>query len=320
MAESNYIARGLSALEKVLEQEKDSGTKALFLEPETVMALGKLPMQIQQWADEISTQDGTPAAVSPTVGKGSETSAVSPDQSTERVDGDSLSGNESEEDVILPEGENNREKLISLFKMAKADESMKQMESLFDTLVFATGNPEAEVAFVGEAPGAEEEKAKKPFVGPAGQKLDGLIKAMGLKREDVYISNIVKYRPKKDNGRFQGSSNRQPTIEEIAASVKYVKAELRVVKPKAVVALGRTAAEGLLGLSGSLKGLRNQWHEIDGFPVMVTYHPSYLLRVEKNGIPEESRIAKRMVWEDMLMVMEKAELPVSDKQRAYYAG
>ncbi len=328
MAQNNHIAQGLRELEQLLIREKESGTDALQFESDVMMSLSKLPMQIQEWASELS-KSATPSAPATSVNEETVLAGSNPnaDESVSvSVIADMnpfLAANASSQPsgpALVPEGANNREKLIDLFKMAKADEKLKGMDTLFDTLVFATGDPEADVAFVGEAPGAEEEKEKKPFVGPAGQKLNGLIKAMGLTREKVYISNVVKYRPKKDNGRFQGNSNRQPDEVEIAASIKYVKAELQVVQPKVVVAVGKTAAEGLLGLTGALQKIRNQWYDLDGLPVMVTYHPRYLLIQEKNATPDKARIAKRMVWEDMLLVMEKAGLPVSDKQRGYYAG
>lgn len=175
----------------------------------------------------------------------------------------------------------------------------------------------AEIVFVGEAPGAEEEKQKKPFVGPAGQKLDQILKAMGLAREEVYISNIVKFRPKMGDGRFQGSRNRPPTQEEMASCLPFVRAEIEVLRPRVIVALGRTAAEGLLERGGSLASFRNLDHEFSGIPVVVTDHPSYLLRQEAAS-PQEGKLAKRQVWEDMLRVMAIAGLSISEKQRKYF--
>ncbi|MEM7014050.1 MAG: uracil-DNA glycosylase, partial [Verrucomicrobiota bacterium] len=148
-----------------------------------------------------------------------------------------------------------------------------------------------------------------PFVGPAGQLLTKMIGAMGIKRSDVYISNIVKFRPALPN---QTNNNRKPTAEEMAACVSLVLTEIDVIKPKAIIALGGTAAEGLLGLDSAIVGrLRNQFHDLNGVPVMVTYHPSYLLR-------NTSLSERRKVWEDILMVMEKIGLPISEKQRGYF--
>ena len=203
------------------------------------------------------------------------------------------------------------EKLAALRVMAETWEPARAMESLRKTMVFAVGSPQASLMFVGEAPGAEEEKVGEPFVGPAGQKLTAIIKAMGLDRPQVYISNICKFRPAMDN---QGSGNRKPTAEEMRACLPFVLKEIDLIKPQVIVALGATAAEGL-GIPGTVGGLRGRFHSTSGIPTMVTYHPSYLLREEKTG---DGIRAKRQVWEDMLKVMEKLGLPISEKQRGYF--
>lgn len=203
------------------------------------------------------------------------------------------------------------EKLAALRVMAETWEPALSMSSLRKTMVFAVGSPLASLMFVGEAPGAEEEKLGEPFVGPAGQKLTAIIKAMGLERRKVYISNICKFRPAMDN---QGSSNRKPTAEEMRACVPFVLTEIDLIKPLVIVALGATAAEGL-GIPGTVGGLRGKFHSTSGIPTMVTYHPSYLLREEQTG---DGIRAKRAVWEDMLKVMEKLGLPISAKQRGYF--
>jgi DNA polymerase len=214
-------------------------------------------------------------------------------------------------DLIEVAGDTIEEKLAALRVMAENWEPARSMESLRQTMVFAVGDPHARLMFVGEAPGAEEEKLREPFVGPAGQKLTAIIKAMGLDRPLVYISNICKFRPAMDN---QGSGNRKPSAEEMKACLPFVLTEIDLIKPQVIVALGATAAEGL-GISGSVGGLRGRFHSTSGIPTMVTYHPSYLLREEKMG---DGIRAKRQVWEDMLKVMEKLGLPISEKQRGYF--
>lgn len=213
--------------------------------------------------------------------------------------------------LIEVAGNTLEEKLAALRTMAETWEPARSLESLRQTMVFAVGDPLAKLMFVGEAPGAEEEKLREPFVGPAGQKLTAIIKAMGLDRAQVYISNICKFRPAMDN---QGSGNRKPTAEEMKACLPFVLTEIDLIKPRVIVALGATAAEGL-GMPGSVGGLRGCFHSTSGIPTMVTYHPSYLLREEKMG---DGIRAKRQVWEDMLMVMEKLGLPISEKQRSYF--
>jgi DNA polymerase len=180
--------------------------------------------------------------------------------------------------------------------------------------VLGVGNLDAKIMFVGEAPGAEEEIQGEPFVGPAGQLLTKMIQGMGLKRGDVYIGNIMNWRPElpaSANGEQYG--NRPPTEEEMRYCLPYLRAQIDVVAPDLLVALGSTAAQGLLGF-GSFKALgeiRGQWREFAGKPLMVTYHPSYILRNQSNR-------SKRMIWEDLLKVMERAALPVSDKQRGFF--
>lgn len=210
---------------------------------------------------------------------------------------------------ITADGASKAERLASLRAQAENWAPAKSLGTLRDTMVFATGNPDAKVVLVGEAPGYQEEKEREPFVGPAGQKLNDILKAMGLSREEVYISNIVKFRPATPR---QTTNNRKPSPEEMAACMPFIRAEIDIIRPVCIVALGGTAAEGLLGLAGTVGSMRGSWHEFDGIPVRVTYHPSYLLQSGAN------HSIKRQVWEDMLMVMEKLALPISEKQRGYF--
>ncbi len=181
-------------------------------------------------------------------------------------------------------------------------------------VVLGVGNLDAKVMFVGEAPGAEEEVQGEPFVGPAGQLLTKMIQGMGLKRGDVYIGNIMNWRPElPTSGNGEQYGNRPPTEEEMRYCLPYLRAQIEIVAPELLVALGSTAAQGLLGF-GTFKALgevRGQWREFAGKPLMITYHPSYILRNQSNR-------SKRMIWEDLLKVMERAALPISDKQRGFF--
>ena len=210
---------------------------------------------------------------------------------------------------IVAQGTTAAEKITSLASIAETWQPARALGSLRDTMVFSTGNPEADFMLVGEAPGFQEEQKCEPFVGPAGEKLNQILKAMGLAREKVYISNVCKFRPATRN---QTTNNRKPSPEEMAISLPFVKAEIDVVKPRVIVALGGSAAQGLLGLEKPVGQLRDSWHQFQGIPLRVTYHPSYLLR-QDDGLGE-----KRKVWEDMLAIMEKLGLPVSEKQRGYF--
>jgi DNA polymerase len=174
--------------------------------------------------------------------------------------------------------------------------------------VFGVGNPDAEIMFIGEAPGADEDRQGEPFVGRAGQLLTKIIKAMGFSREDVYIANILKCRPNMPAGSF---GNRAPTPAEMQTCRPYLIEQIDIIQPKVLVALGAVAVEGLLGASGTMRELRGRWHSYNGMPLMITYHPAYLLR---NQSPSE----KRKVWEDMMQVLERLEKPISEKQKNYF--
>jgi DNA polymerase len=181
-------------------------------------------------------------------------------------------------------------------------------------VVLGAGNLDAQIMFVGEAPGAEEEVQGEPFVGPAGQLLTKMIGGMGLKRADVYIGNIMNWRPELPTAPGMAQiGNRPPTEEEMRYCLPFLRAQIAIVQPALIVALGSTAAQGLLGF-GTFKALgevRGRWKEFAGRPLMVTYHPSYILRSQNNR-------SKRMIWEDLLKVMERAALPISEKQRGYF--
>ncbi len=174
--------------------------------------------------------------------------------------------------------------------------------------VFGVGNPDAEIMFIGEAPGADEDAQGEPFVGRAGQLLTKIIKAMGFAREEVYIANILKCRPDVPAGSF---GNRPPTPREMQTCRPYLMEQIDIIKPKVIVALGAVAVEGLLGTRAPMRELRGRWDSFNGTPLMITYHPAYLLR---NQSPSE----KRKVWEDMMLVLERLDKLISEKQRNYF--
>ncbi len=157
-------------------------------------------------------------------------------------------------------------------------------------VVFGTGNREADWMFIGEGPGAEEDRQGLPFVGRAGKLLDRMIEACGLSRETVYIANVVKCRP---------PGNRDPKPEEVAACAPYLRRQIELVSPKVIVVLGRVAAHALLDTDRPLGRLRGAPHLYDdtGIPVIVTYHPAYLLRNPAD---------KRKAWEDLKLAMKLA--------------
>jgi uracil-DNA glycosylase family 4 len=174
--------------------------------------------------------------------------------------------------------------------------------------VFGVGNPDADLMFIGEAPGVDEDQQGEPFVGRAGQLLTRILKAMNFAREEVYIANILKCRPDTPPESF---GNRAPTPTEMQTCRPYLVEQIDVIQPRVLVALGAVAVEGLLGTRGTMRELRGRWHAYSGIPLMITYHPAYLLR---NQSPSE----KRKVWEDMLQVLERLERPITERQRNYF--
>jgi DNA polymerase len=180
-------------------------------------------------------------------------------------------------------------------------------------LVPGAGALDTKVFLIGDAPGEEEETTGEPFAGPAGELLTKMLKGMGLSREAVFIAYLVCWRPAvSPEAGADPSGSRPPSAEEIAFCRPFLRAALDIVQPELVVALGATAAQGLLG-SGftTLPEMRGRWLEFGGRPLLVTYHPNYLLRSASNR-------AKRAVWEDLLKVMERVGLPISERQRGYY--
>jgi DNA polymerase len=175
-------------------------------------------------------------------------------------------------------------------------------------VVFGVGNPNAELMFVGEAPGADEDAQGEPFVGRAGQLLNKIIETMGLSRDQVYIANILKCRPDMPPG---APGNRKPTPPEMETCIPWLLDQINIIQPKVMVALGATAVEGLLGGKVSISQRRGQWLTLKGIPLMPTFHPSYLLR-------GHDITKKRMVWEDMLQVMEKLGMPITSKHRGFF--
>jgi uracil-DNA glycosylase len=152
-------------------------------------------------------------------------------------------------------------------------------------LVFGVGNMNADLMFIGEGPGADEDAKGEPFVGRAGQLLNNMITAMGIKREDVYIANVVKCRP---------PQNRTPEKDECDTCSPFLMRQIDVIKPKAIVALGAVAAKNLLAVNDSMANLRGRWYDFRNSKLLVTYHPAYLLRDPRQ---------KKEAWKDLQMAM-----------------
>ncbi|HEU6447581.1 MAG TPA: uracil-DNA glycosylase [Verrucomicrobiae bacterium] len=271
----------LDATIQHLENLKSRGARNVAVAPETLRALAA-PARIQNPESKIQNSR-SPAMLS--------TPTVSPQQIPEP----------KIENPKLKTFNALRERVLACVKCTHLAASRKNV-------VFGVGNIDAQLMFVGEAPGADEDAQGEPFVGAAGQLLTKIISAMGLSRGDVYIANILKCRPDMPG---KSSGNRKPTPEEMQTCIPFLHEQIDLIKPKVLVALGATAVEGLLGKTIGITKLRGNWKEYRGTPLMPTYHPAFLLR-------NQAMSEKRKVWEDMLAVMEKLEMPVSEKQRNYF--
>jgi uracil-DNA glycosylase family 4 len=162
-------------------------------------------------------------------------------------------------------------------------------------IVFGVGDPNADLMFIGEAPGADEDEHGEPFVGRAGQLLNNMIKAMGIRRQDVYIANIIKCRP---------PGNRTPERDECETCSPFLMRQIEAIHPKAIVALGAVAAKTLLAINAPMSELRGRWYDFRGTKLAVTYHPAFLLRDPRQ---------KKEAWKDLQMVMKELGLQAPAK-------
>ncbi|MEM6553214.1 MAG: uracil-DNA glycosylase [Planctomycetota bacterium] len=204
---------------------------------------------------------------------------------------DSIRGLQS----VVPVGER-AAALAAVEAELAADERVRVLQPAGTKLVFGEGSVEAEIMFVGEAPGETEDRLGRPFVGPAGELLDKMIVAMGLSRQSVYIINTVQFRP---------PGNRTPTPEETSVCMPYAVRAMEIIRPQAIVTLGGSSTKSLLDTATGITRLRGQWQMLERvnppIPLMPTFHPAYLLR----SYTKENR---QRVWADLQAVMERVGL------------
>ena len=215
--------------------------------------------------------------------------------------GDAVEAQTTEQGVRTPSFEELRTTVLACTKCAN-------LVAFRHSVVFGVGNSSAELMFVGEAPGADEDRQGEPFVGRAGELLTKIIQTMGFQRSEVYIANVLKCRPDMPLG---ASGNRQPTQSEMETCLPYLRQQIEHIQPKVMVALGATAMRGLFGKVEQMKLMRGRWHLFGSIPVMATFHPSYLLR-------NQALSEKRKVWEDMLQVLDRLGHPVSERQKNFF--
>jgi DNA polymerase len=299
----------LNAAIQHLQGLKARGVQFVPVAPETLAALNK-PRRLASARNHTTPPASAPRPVPPAPKRG--LASAKPAERKPPVEQSLSLALPGEEPAAAPVAALSLEAKAAAFaelrERAMACVKCPHLASSRQSVVFGVGSLDAELMFIGEAPGADEDEQGEPFVGKAGQLLTRIIQAMGLTRETVYIGNILKCRPDTPG---QAAGNRKPTPEEMKTCIPYLHEQIDLIRPKVIVALGATAVEGLLGKTIGITRLRGSWRTYRGTPLMPTYHPAYLLR---NQAPSE----KRRVWEDMLQVMEKLGLPISEKQRNYF--
>ena len=207
--------------------------------------------------------------------------------------------------VKLPSG-TKAEKLLWLQKtIAACEVTLKHLEG--EKALFGRGSESAKVFFVGEAPSLEEVEANRSFVGPGGELLSKIISATGLTEKECYFANLMTWRPKPPTA----FGKRPPNASEVAFNRPYLLAQIEIIKPQMIVAVGAQAFGALTHLTTPIMQIRGQWQKVDGLEVLPTLHPNYLLH-------SPSLSNKRLVWEDFMQIMTKLGMPISDKQQAYF--
>jgi DNA polymerase len=293
----------LDATIQHLENLKSRGVRHVAVAPETLRALAQPAAKtaISQFPFSKNNPTATPASTT-------ETAIPMPPKKTPAPVQPEISATPVPPPVTRLSSRDKAAAFAALRERALACVKCPHLAAARKSVVFGVGNIDAQLMFVGEAPGADEDEQGEPFVGRAGQLLTKIIQATGLERKDVYIANILKCRPDTPG---QSAGNRPPTPEERATCIPYLQEQIDLIQPKAIVALGATAVEGLLGKTLGITKLRGHWQTYRGTPLMPTYHPAYLLR-------NQAMSEKRKVWEDILQVMEKLEMPISAKQRNFF--
>jgi DNA polymerase len=302
----------LDATIQHLESLKASGVRFVSVSPESLQALTKPPPRVAPSPPPVQPPVvDRPTRITPPPATATKTQRPRPDIAPTAIEVALPLGlpSESPPPAAVPlSPEAKAAAFAALRERALACVKCEQLASSRKNVVFGVGNINADLMFVGEAPGADEDDQGEPFVGKAGQLLTKIIETMGLKRGDVYIGNILKCRPDTPG---QSAGNRKPTSDEMQTCIPYLQEQIDLIQPKVIVALGATAVEGLLGKTIGITKLRGTWKTYRGIPLMPTYHPAYLLR-------NQAMSEKRKVWEDMLEVMEKLAMPISEKQRRFF--
>lgn len=294
----------LTATIEHLQNLKAQGVRFVCVSPETLSALANPPPARRAVARPVRPIETGP--VVPLPSKSTTSAQPSGQSSSDLFDSPPEASGKTASALLNPDAK--EQAMAELRERAMACVKCPHLAATRKNVVFGVGDIHSPLLFIGEAPGADEDEQGEPFVGKAGQLLTRIIQTMGFTRDTVYIANILKCRPDTPG---QSAGNRKPTTEEMQTCIPYLHVQIDLIQPKAIIALGGTAVEGLLGKTIGITRLRGQWQTFRNIPLMPTFHPSYLLR-------NQALSEKRKVWEDMLQVMEKLGLPISEKQRGYF--
>jgi len=292
-------AEAIDALLEELYRQKAAGVKRVSVSDESVALLKELA--------GAAVVSATPKPAAPVAMAPATKSVVRPATPVTKNEGTIIVSHPLPEPPVikLPSG-TKTEQLLWLQKTIEACEvTQKHLEG--KKALFGRGSETAKVFFVGEAPALEEVEANRSFVGPAGELLSKIISATGLTEKECYFANLMTWRPKTPTA----FGKRPPNASEVAFNRPYLLAQIEIIKPQIIVAVGAQAFGALTHSTTPIMQIRGQWQKVDGLEVLPTLHPNYLLH-------SPSLSNKRLVWEDFMQIMMKLGMPISDKQKAYF--
>lgn len=292
-------AEAIDALLEELYRQKAAGVKRVSVSDESVALLKEL--------GGAAVVSATPKPAAPVAMAPATKSVVRPATPVTKNEGTIIVSHPLPEPPVikLPSG-TKTEQLLWLQKTIEACEvTQKHLEG--KKALFGRGSETAKVFFVGEAPALEEVEANRSFVGPAGELLSKIISATGLTEKECYFANLMTWRPKPPTA----FGKRPPNASEVAFNRPYLLAQIEIIKPQIIVAVGAQAFGALTHSTTPIMQIRGQWQKVDGLEVLPTLHPNYLLH-------SPSLSNKRLVWEDFMQIMTKLGMPISDKQKAYF--
>ena len=297
------MSTGLDAVYEELKRLQMEGMDRVFIEDSTMTLLQPAPVTPKAKAPPIAVD------LQAAVNSGSKPSITEAKPTPPKKQAQSITPSLPEAPTIeLPSGDASTQ-MQWLQQRVESCSTCKEQLKENEKIVFGSGAINADIFYCGEAPGEEEAEMGSPFQGKAGELLTKILGAMGLKRESVYMTNIMKWRPK----HHKPYGNRPPTQEEMEFCLPFLKAQIEIVQPKVIIGLGNNTVPGLLGPNPDRKmaSIRGSWQVFEGIPLIFTYQPSYLLF-------NDTMKTKRAAWEDMLKAMEKIGLPISEKQQGYF--